>query len=439
MDFTMILSVDKNGILGCKNEIAYNKEDKEMFRTVTRGFGSNILIAGRKTYESLPSSMINCNSRYCIKMSRSGSGFTFEGIIELIREMGFRKNFVIGGKEIYELFLSQNLITKIYLTRFECEFDRYEEDTQINLDLDRFKLEYFISHPNQKVKYMNKEYDCDVTFMKYKLKYDRFEYKYLSLVQQIDNRILNRSFTINLADGFPILTIRKVFFRGIVEELLWFISGSTNTNDLKQKGVNIWNFNSSRKYLDDHGFIYLQEGDIGAGYGFQLKHNGEVYFNCRTEYKGFDQLNYVIDQLKNNPTSRRILINLWNPSQLDDMVLPPCHILYHFIIDDGKLNCHLYQRSWDILLGWNTSTAALLTHLIAHHLNIDVGTLAHTVGDIHIYNNNTDKVEEMLKRTPYLLPKLKISNRRDKLEDYVSDDFKLMNYKHHDKIDFILN
>lgn len=168
---------------------------------------------------------------------------------------------------------------------------------------------------------------------------------------------------------FPLLTTKRVFWRGVVEELLWFIKGSTNAKELADKKVHIWNANSSREFLDANGFKDREEGDLGPVYGFQWRHSGAEYKGMHADYKdeGVDQLADVIEKIKNNPQDRRIIMCAWNPSDLPKMALPPCHCLVHFYVANGELSCLLYQRSADMGLGvpFNIASYALLTYMIA--------------------------------------------------------------------------
>jgi thymidylate synthase len=267
------------------------------------------------------------------------------------------------------------------------------------------------------------------------LESEDFESQYLQLLNYIITKgsIVNTrnaitksvkdvSFKIDLSVGFPILTVRKVFWRGIVEELLWMLKGSTDVKELQNKNIHIWDGNSSREYLDKYGFNCYPEGYIGPGYGYQFRH------------KNVDQWLEVIKLIKNDPTSRRIIINLWDVDNIKNMALPPCHILYQFSVTEGKLNCHLYQRSWDIMCGWNTSTAALITHILANFTGLNVGTLTHTISDVHIYEKHIEQVKEILNRTPLSLPKLIIKNKRDKVEDFIFEDFIFEDYQSHPSI-----
>ncbi|KAG6451679.1 hypothetical protein O3G_MSEX007291 [Manduca sexta] len=217
------------------------------------------------------------------------------------------------------------------------------------------------------------------------------EYQYLNIVKQIidtgDKRI-DRTQVGTLSifgamqryslqnNTLPLLTTKRVFTRGVIEELLWMISGSTDAKTLSAKGVHIWDANGSRSFLDNLGFTNREEGDLGPVYGFQWRHSGAKYIDAKTDYtgQGIDQLQNIIDTIKKNPADRRMIMCAWNPSDLGLMALPPCHCLAQFYVASGKLSCQLYQRSADMGLGvpFNIASYSLLTHMIAHITGLEV-------------------------------------------------------------------
>lgn len=248
----------------------------------------------------------------------------------------------------------------------------------------------------------------------------------------------------NLRDGvLPLLTTKRVFWRGVAEELLWFIKGSTNAKELSEKDVKIWDANGSREFLDNLGLTYREEGDLGPVYGFQWRHFGAEYSTMHDDYdgKGVDQLQQVIDKIKTNPDDRRIIMSAWNPKDLPKMALPPCHALCQFYVAKvgGKeeLSCQLYQRSADMGLGvpFNIASYALLTHMIAHVTGLTTGDFVHTLGDAHVYKNHKDPLEEQLKREPRPFPTIKFSRKVENIEDFKYEDFVLEDYKPHPKIE----
>ncbi|XP_049544908.1 thymidylate synthase [Anopheles darlingi] len=243
----------------------------------------------------------------------------------------------------------------------------------------------------------------------------------------------------SLRDGtFPLLTTKKVFFRGIAEELLWFIRGSTNAKELQAKGVRIWDGNSTREFLDSCGFTDREEGDLGPVYGFQWRHFGATYGTCHDDYtgKGKDQLAEIIEKLKNNPTDRRIILSAWNPVDIPIMALPPCHCLVQFYVANGELSCQMYQRSADVGLGvpFNIASYSLLTHMIAHVTGLKAGEFIHTMGDTHIYLNHVDALKEQLQREPKPFPTLTIKRQVASIDDFQYEDFAINDYNPHPAI-----
>jgi thymidylate synthase len=251
--------------------------------------------------------------------------------------------------------------------------------------------------------------------------------------------IFSYNMTFNLRESFPLLTTKKVYWKGVVEELLWFISGSTDSNILKEKGVKIWEGNSSREFLDSRGLSHYDQGDIGAGYGFQWRHFGAKYTNMYDSYEGqgVDQLKDVIYKIKNTPDDRRIIMSSWNPTDLDKMALPPCHIFVQFWVDTNKKELHsqMYQRSCDVGLGvpFNIASYALLTCIIAKLCDLTPGDFHYCMGDTHIYKNHIDAMKLQITRDPYDFPKINIKDITD-IDNIKFDDIELIDYKYYENI-----
>lgn len=231
----------------------------------------------------------------------------------------------------------------------------------------------------------------------------------------------------------PLLTTKRVFFRGVAEELLWFIRGSTNAKDLQQKNIHIWDGNSTREFLDSAGFTDREEGDLGPVYGFQWRHFGAKYKTCHDNYtgEGIDQLAEVINRIKTNPTDRRIIMSAWNPVDIPQMALPPCHCLAQFFVADGELSCQLYQRSADMGLGvpFNIASYALLTHMIAHVTGLKAGDFVHTTGDTHVYLNHVEPLKEQLVRKPKPFPTLHFKRDVKSIDEFQFEDFDVRGYE----------
>lgn len=286
------------------------------------------------------------------------------------------------------------------------------------------------------------------------------EQQYLDIIKKIVNgtnnmrttrngartmALFGEKMTFTLKDNIlPIFTTKRVFFRGVVEELLWFIRGSTDANELKAKGVHIWDGHSSRAHLDNMGLTKNEEGDCGPIYGFQLRHCGANYTNCHDDYKGKgkDQLKSLIDGIKLDPYGRRHVISMWNVNDLHRMALPPCHMACQFFVDnENYLHCMMYQRSGDVGLGvpFNVVSYSILTRLIAAVAGLKAGSFQHVLGDTHIYEEHVEPLKIQCQREPYPFPKLKIKGESElrSLEDVEKlcfDDFILDGYKCHPTI-----
>ncbi|AEW69584.1 thymidylate synthase [Helicoverpa zea nudivirus 2] len=243
-------------------------------------------------------------------------------------------------------------------------------------------------------------------------------------------------------NNLPLLTTKTVFVKGVIEELLWMISGSTNAKELSRKGVHIWSGNSSRSVLDSLGFTDRQEGDLGPVYGFQWRHSGTKYVDCETDYsgQGVDQLQTIIDTLKTNPTDRRIVMCSWNPADLHQMALPPCHCLAQFYSYDGKLSCLMYQRSADMGLGvpFNIASYSMLTHMIAHITGLKAHEFVHTIGDAHVYLNHIEPLKVQLEREPRPFPKLEFARKVENIDSFKYEDFIIKGYDPYPKIPMVL-
>lgn len=281
------------------------------------------------------------------------------------------------------------------------------------------------------------------------------EEQYLDLIRNIlDNgtweegrngrtkSIFGNMMRFSLSDNkIPILTTKKTAWKTCLKELLWFIRGNTDNQILQEQGVHIWDGNTTREFLDSRGLHHYREGLIGPGYGFQWRQFNAEY-NAETGSgieNGIDQLQQIIDALKDpaQRTSRRLIMTAWNPLQLNQMALPPCHILCQFNVHDGnKLSCSLYQRSCDVGLGvsFNIASYSFLTHLLAVHCGLVAHEFVYFMGNCHIYEDHVEPLKEVLNRKPFPFPTLLIKETRENISDYLVDDFAIDEYKSHDVI-----
>ncbi len=222
----------------------------------------------------------------------------------------------------------------------------------------------------------------------------------------------------NLAEGFPMVTTKKLHMKSILHELLWFLKGDTNVKYLQDNGVSIWN-----EWAD-------AQGNLGPVYGKQWRSW------ATPDGRTIDQIQEVVSQIKTNPTSRRLIVNAWNVGELSQMALPPCHLLFQFYVGEGKLSCQLYQRSADVFLGvpFNIASYALLTMMVAQVTGLKPGDFVHTLGDAHLYLNHLEQAQLQISREPFPLPQLKINPERESIFDFQFNDFNLENYQSHPHI-----
>lgn len=273
------------------------------------------------------------------------------------------------------------------------------------------------------------------------------EYQYFDLIQNIlDNgqfkadrtgtgtkSLFMTQMRFNLKDNtMPILTTKKVFWKGVVKELLWFIKGSTDSKLLSDEGVHIWDANGSKEFLEKVGLVDRAEGDLGPVYGFQWRHFGAEYVDKHTDYKnkGIDQLKELIERIKTNPNDRRLIMTAWNPVDIPKMALPPCHCFVQFYVVNGELSCSLYQRSADVGLGvpFNIASYSLLTHMIAHLTGLKASEFVHVMGDTHIYLDHIEPLKTQLTREPSEFPKINFTRKVEDIDDFKFEDIELIGY-----------
>jgi len=442
----VILAVDTRGGIGKNGNLPWHIPDElKIFKEKTM---NSILIGGRKTIESLP--YLSDRTIFCVstmfKTLKSDKNVVcmFNSIEDAIKYAmnSEKKIFIIGGGEIYkEIFKKYKEKISLHISFIKTEYDC---DTYFDLD---FLKEFYISK-----KY---EFDmfthCEMTYYKYG------ENQYIDLLKDVlqngERRIGRNGEVISdfckhlkfdLRNGFPLLTTKKMFLKGIIEELLFFIRGETDSKMLEAKGINIWKGNTTREFLDANGFKNRKEGEMGPMYGsiwrnFNQLATDKLKDNNSSIKFGIDQLQNVINEIRNNPTSRRILLTTYNPSQVHLGVLYPCHsITIQFYIQNEFIDMFCYNRSSDLFLGlpFNIASTSLLLFIIAKITKLTPRYVNISLGDVHVYGNHEKAVQEQITRMPFVFPTIELPEIKE-LEDIEKaswTDFKLKNYSFHPSI-----
>jgi thymidylate synthase len=340
----------------------------------------------------------------------------------------------------------------MYITEFD-ENHQPANGKFIELPTQNFKVVSSYLTKSSKVKtYLGDEKIMDMKHITYSRVFpnninleDCYEKKYLESMRKILDFPIRKSrngntysmfglqFKYDCSNGkVPLITTKQMAWKTCIKELLWFISGSTNNEDLVKNNVSIWTKNSSREFLDSRGLVCYKEGDLGPVYGFQWRHFGALYKGCHINYKeeGFDQLKKCEEMLKTDPFSRRIVMTAWNPLQIQEMALPPCHILIQwYVTNDNKLWLQFYQRSGDMFLGipFNMFSYSVLLHIMSQRTGIPPGGVVHSIGDAHIYSNHIQAVYKQLSNTIHQQPTINIKNKEN-WEDYNIKDFEIFDY-----------
>ena len=448
--FDIIVAVSKNWVIGKNNDIPWkSKEDMKYFRKITTG---SIIIMGYKTFQSIGRKLPN---RINIVINREINGDKYSEVRDDIFHVGSltgafnlagnlspeKRVYVIGGGKIYREALQRTDLDKVYLTKINVKVEG--GDVTFPRLKDNFSLDSVTKGSNE-----------DLEFRVYSRTDKRHEeYQYLEKIDEImkegnvckdrtgvgTKSLWGTQMIYDISKNFPLLTTKRTFLRVIIEELLWFLRGSTNNKELKEKNVHIWDGNMTREYMDKIGLTYREEDDGGPIYGFNFRHFGAEYKDCHTDYtgQGYDQVHEVLRLIREEPDSRRIIINLWNPTVLKDMVLPPCHMLYQFRVYGDKLSCAMVQRSGDMGLGvpFNIASATLMTYIFAKLTGKKPDKLVHTIHDAHVYLNHEEALQKQVERVPYPFP---IMNLRDtgqeSVEDFKIEDFEILGYESYPKL-----
>jgi len=445
MEIWIIVALTCEYGIGFRNKIPWHyKEDLQHFKRTTIG---NAVIMGRKTYESIGRPL---PSRHNIVVSSTDidgvkTVRTVEDGVAYARTLNVKYLWVCGGAIIYDYFMNNYSIDGFSIT----EIPYHNCDTFIKTDISEYLSNY-------KKQFKTKMRGNDIIIRMYShhnITYRTVDDDYLDLIARIlangerrETRngetlsVFSEKISIDLRKGFPLLTTKKMFYNGIIHELLWFIQGNTDSRILEEKGVKIWSGNTSKEFLEANRLPY-EEGIGGPIYGYMWRRFGEKYkYQIGAEEKetiglenGVDQLKNIVDEIRKNPTSRRLFMSAWNPAQLDQMCLPPCHVSYQFYVRNGELECQMYQRSADVFLGlpFNIASVALLTHLIASVCGLGVGNIHIVIGDAHIYKEHIDAVKTQLARRNerYILPSLKLKRKAQEVWDYKFEDIEIVDYE----------
>jgi dihydrofolate reductase / thymidylate synthase len=438
--------------------------DMKFFRkttsTVENANHYNAVVMGRKTWESIPKKFRPLSGRVNVVLTKDDEArekydipsevLVAKSLEKGLSEVNAIRNktpietvFVIGGGKVYEEAMNKGLCEQIYLTRIHN--DEIECDTFFpEVSEERFHL---VSNGPMKT-----ENGIKYEFLKYQEK-EHEELQYLNLIKDIlanGNHRMDRTGTGTISkfgvtqryslrnNTMPLLTTKRTFWRGVAEELLWFVSGSTNAKLLQDKNIHIWDGNGSREFLDSRGLTENEEMDLGPVYGFQWRHFGAEYKTMHDDYKGqgVDQIATLVKTIKTNPTDRRMIVSAWNPAAFHLMALPPCHMFAQFYVANGELSCQMYQRSADMGLGvpFNIASYALLTHMVAHVTGLKAGEFVHVIGDAHVYKNHVEPLKPQLDRVPRPFPKLRFKRTITDIDDFKYEDFELIGYKPHKSI-----
>jgi dihydrofolate reductase/thymidylate synthase len=471
---SIIFAIDENNGIGKNNKIPWDiKVDMTIFNNITSMTRNgqptsnlkNAVIMGKNTWNSIGKQLpdrLNCVISSSLK--QNDDILIFKDFNKAHQELSNMKNidriFVIGGAYLYNYVLtnlSDEYIDCIYMN--EIYYD-YNCDTLIN---DNLISQIMTMRQEYCEEY--KVYDNSLTkkitmiFRKYSSiptsPINKGELQYIQLLKNliVDGEyrktrngstwsLFNKQLVFNMDDGFPLLTSKKVDFNNVVGELLWFLRGDTNSKILEKENNKIWVKNTTNEFIKSVGLNY-QEGDIGPMYGFQLRHYGENYEGFDKQYYGYDQIKYCLDLIKNDPSSRRIIMTTYNPKQAPEGVLYPCHgIVTQFYVNKNKLSLSTYQRSADVFLGlpWNIASYSLMLYIFCELVNNDKnyegcklkpGQVIINLGDYHLYEEHYDKAVIQILRSKerlYEFPSIEIVNKLENINDIKISDFKLYNY-----------
>ncbi len=474
--------------IGFNNDLLYNiPEDMKYFKHITTQEyiknHKNIVIMGYNTWNSIPDKFKPLPDRINIIITKNHfNEMKFEDEnIKVFNDFKFcydclkdqeekgellGEKFIIGGAQLYNHVFSEynSVVDKIYETYINHSVDSPQLH-YTNVDSCNFSEIDFNIQTYKSFKLINKKYcdDHEINFMKdtkHGVEYNLYqneknvngdEKQYLDLMKDIlyknnikdsrNSKVISQfgeKMKFDLREGFPLLTTKRMPFKTILRELLWFIRGSTSNKELNDKNVHIWDGNSTPEFMKSRGLNY-EEGELGPVYGFQWRRFGAQYNDKNKEYlkeDGVDQLQNVIDLIKNDPTSRRIILSAWNPVDLEMMALPPCHVMIQFSVDKEFLDAQMYQRSGDMFLGvpFNIASYSILMHIIGSITGYTPRYFHHILGDAHVYINHIDAISQQIHRIPFDFPKLIIKNKIDSIDNIDENNFIIENYNHYPTI-----
>lgn len=450
MRFT-IVAAECDGIIGVDGKIPWKHSgDLKLFKTITSQTEvgkKNILIVGRKTFVGMPK--LDNAQRTVVVVTRDHipGVITFPSFSESLEfcrgVQNYNRVFVIGGGQLYSEAILHPMCHEIILSSIPSHYMGASSGPEGAIHFPEipkwFNIATEVLYTDMKLRtyiseWVQSEEKCYLDAMKSIL---------LSGIEKDDRTGVGtiskfgQTLQFDLSRGFPLLTTKKMFLRGIIAELLFFLRGQIDNDILTEQNVHIWDGNTTREFLDSRGMHNFETGSLGKAYGFQWRHWGAEYKGKNHDYtgQGHDQIADVLYKLRNDPNSRRIVLNAWNVSDLKEMCLEPCHTMYIFSVRNGKLFCHLTQRSGDMFLGvpFNIASTALLTTILAQASGLIPGGIMMTIVDAHIYKNHIDQTREQLTRMPYKFPTLTISPF-DSIESLTPAHFILTNYTCHPPI-----
>ena len=471
----LIVAADRRFGIGRKNTLPWRlRNEMNHFKTTSMG-GS--VVMGRATWESIPAKFRPLPGRENFVMSTNSEfhaeGATvcpnFDSVTRLIEsDSSDSPVFIIGGSTIYEQALQKQMVDNVYLSLIEADYDcdvNIPSGLLANFTLAGWRREVDYCHKTKRevgVHYLKLTRPvkpaADTNYWwRVMPQFLAGEHKYLALLQHLLNQPLrktrngntrstfNETLKFNLLEGLPAMTSKRLYWKGVAEELNFFINGRTDSKMLHDKGVRIWDQNTTREFLDNRGLSEYRVGDMGPMYGWVWRHFGADYSGCDTDYTGvgFDQLRDVINRIRTNPSDRRIMMTTYDPSKVLESVLAPCHsIVIQFYCDGEFLDCTMYQRSADVFLGvpFNIASTSLLLSMVAKVTGRTARNVHMTFGDLHLYESHMDQALTQLSRPPLTLPTLSLpeydpeTDPIEYLESVDSSNAKMVGYRSHPPI-----